>query len=1454
MPNRSTLLSRGGKFFVWGVCIGLISLFFATDVTFAVPDNQPTGFAATADSSSQITVDWTDSTGTNLPVGYLVFCGTTSSFTPPVDGTSYPDDTDCSDGFGQQNILQGVETAVWSGLDAGTTYHFEIYPFDGAGATLEYLTTAVPTASAMTDNIIVPVPGTIEIIVDTVPNAAQDFSYSTGGGLTPTSFDLDDDSNGTLSNQETFTGVTAGTYTVEQTDVAGYVTTVECVDPTDNSSISDLEATIDLAAGETVSCTFTNTLDLGSITIVKEVVYDADVDIDSGQNFQFTSTELGNFQLDDPSSNDSDSITDTEAFADLTPGNYTITENNYSNWDQSVECVGDSGVTYLSPAVGATVDLDYGEDVVCTFTNERETFELTYAKSLVSNTAVPANPWVFNLADADGPSAINTLYSEFTSIPAAGGTGSPITLPSSDYRVGEKVPTNYDLVSIDCGPGGSANDPDDDDLYIDLDQDLTCTFTNAEGKPDLSISDAQVTEGDSGTAELEFTITRSNNAFNTEVKVSSSNGTASSNDYTAINNQTVSFSSGGDLSKTIKVEVKGDEVVEADETINLVLSAPVNGEIDDGTGVGTILNDDSATVTLSGAITVTEGDSGKLTYVYTAELDNAVQGGFKLEKDTTSGPGSGGAKAGKDFDDNDGLLTFAGNAGETQEIILKTRGDKQVEGDEPLTVEIGDFSSTDVDKSFLSTANDVIEVHIVNDDMATVSLVDGVAKVEGDSGTTNFVFTAKLDNPVDGGLKVDYSTAAGTAESGSDFTSKSGTLNFSGSAGETESITIKVKGDELVEADEIFTVALGEISDSDFLGSISLTNFVQEGTILNDDVATVTLTGGTAKEEGDSGTVSYTFTAELDADVDGGFELAYSTEDGSAKLADGDYVDNDGVLKFDGDKGESKTITVLANGDTKGESDETFAVVLDGATPETAGIEIEFSGSPQTSTILNDDAAVFFLQVEDEVGEEDGTLEVTVKLSAAATESATIEYSTTAGSATAGSDFTPVSGTLTFEVGESTKTFEVPILDDSLTEGDETFVVTISNPSAYGLGEPSEATVTIKDDESASVVSFVEPISGSEADGQISVTLKLDPPSVDTVTVTVQSADDGSAAAATAGVDYTAIDQAVTFAPGETTQTISVPVIDDDSAEGNETFTLTLKEPVNAGLPTNSSAQATIIDDEIRLIASIADVTVEESNEGQRVMLFEVTLNMAIAQDVSIQFSTQDDTAIAGEDYIASSGTLIIPAGRTKGTIGIFVLGDSDKEGDERFELLLFGANGVELDAPSGIKTVAGVIKNDDIFGIFVYLPLINQLASSAPGPDLVIQSIETAGGTLKVTVRNGGNQAVTKPFWVDVFFNPSVMPTKVNDTLASLNQTGLVWGVQGGVIPLGPNETVMLQVGDLYYDAAKSNLNRPIQSGDLIVVHVDSLNSSTTYGAVNESHEQSNSGYNNIRSATAVR
>ncbi len=182
-----------------------------------------------------------------------------------------------------------------------------------------------------------------------------------------------------------------------------------------------------------------------------------------------------------------------------------------------------------------------------------------------------------------------------------------------------------------------------------------------------------------------------------------------------------------------------------------------------------------------------------------------------------------------------------------------------------------------IDAADVTTAGSPQLGTINNDDSAVVTLVPGTVTVtEGDGGTVNLTFDVTLDNAVQGGFSVGYQTNDGTATAASgDYVDNDGGLNFVGTAGETQTITVAVNGDTIVEADETLTVSLGAITG--LAGGIAAADVTtagspQLGTINNDDSATVTLVPGTATvTEGDAGTTNLTFDVVLDNAVQDGF-------------------------------------------------------------------------------------------------------------------------------------------------------------------------------------------------------------------------------------------------------------------------------------------------------------------------------------------------------------------------------------------------------------------------------------------------------------------------------------------------------------------------------------------------------------------------------------------------------
>jgi probable HAF family extracellular repeat protein len=218
-------------------------------------------------------------------------------------------------------------------------------------------------------------------------------------------------------------------------------------------------------------------------------------------------------------------------------------------------------------------------------------------------------------------------------------------------------------------------------------------------------------------------------------------------------------------------------------------------------------------------------------------------------------------------------------------------------------------------------------------------------------------------------------------------------------------------------------------------------------------------------------------------------------------------------------------------------------------------------------------------------------------------------------------------------------------------------------------------------------INNVSVIEGNVGTTNAVFTVSLSTPSTTPVTVKYATAD----GTATAGSDYLATSGTLTFAPGETSKTITVKVIGDRIFESNETFTVNLSGASNANIAVGQGV-GTILDDEPRI--SINSVSRYEGRSGQTLFTFTVALSNAYDQVVTVSYKTTDGTAkVSDHDYAAQTGTLTFNPGETTKTITIVVYGDSKRECDETFFVDLFGnSSNSLLDHARG----TGYILNDD--------------------------------------------------------------------------------------------------------------------------------------------------------------
>lgn len=230
--------------------------------------------------------------------------------------------------------------------------------------------------------------------------------------------------------------------------------------------------------------------------------------------------------------------------------------------------------------------------------------------------------------------------------------------------------------------------------------------------------------------------------------------------------------------------------------------------------------------------------------------------------------------------------------------------------------------------------------------------------------------------------------------------------------------------------------------------------------------------------EGDSGTteVTFTITASGLSLLDMGDTVDYATVDASAG-APGDYTPASGTATVGNILGgtSSTTVKVAVSGDRTPERDETFQLVL--SNPSSGTIA---DGSGQ-GTIVNDDPPHLHVSGS-RVSEKDGAAVFTVSLDGAG--AVTVHYATTDGSAFAGSDYSAQSGTLSFTRADTAKTVSVPVTDDLVSEGDETFGLQLSSASgAATSGNDLSASATIADDDAVVPLPTGSPGSGGATSG-----------------------------------------------------------------------------------------------------------------------------------------------------------------------------------------------------------------------------------------------------------------------------------------------------------------------------------------------------------------------------------
>ncbi len=756
---------------------------------------------------------------------------------------------------------------------------------------------------------------------------------------------------------------------------------------------------------------------------------------------------------------------------------------------------------------------------------------------------------------------------------------------------------------------------------------------------------------------------------------------------------------GGGTISYVYVTTCTDTEAESTETVQIEL------ELADPTALGAVLGDNQGVGAIRDAppprlrvedATADEGESLTFTVTLSRVTSDEVTVDWKTEDGTATEPG--------DYTSGSGTLTFqAGTT--TQTFTVDALADGIFEfPHETMRVVLSAPSGALLDRAIAVGTIEEKCVDQTDPTQTPPALTIADARVpEG----TDLNYIVSISQPMCQGFDLGFMRKAPSGANAASFLDDI----VGGSGRETISTglyrpvhTIRgpsILADGIDEDDEIFFVEVnwGNTMPSHYQGLAPATATI---TIVDGDPPpTVTVSDGDAEAGQPVG-----FEVRLSTASAKTVTVAYATADATADAGD-DYTAVSGTLTFaPGDTDRQVQVATAPN--SAGEPDETFRLNL--SMPDNAllgdGVGV---GTIRTGTLP-------VLRIADaRAAEADGVMEFTVSLSEASAKEVSIEYATVelaagSGAATEGDDYEAASGALTIPAGDTSATISVMITDDSEAEFDETFLVDLANPVNASLGDPS-AVGTITGDRTC--VDRTDPdatpptlafdpadLSAGEDVGVWKIGFTLSEPYCQSATFTI-SRRVGSTATFNSDFLY----QSTRFAlpRHQASGSIEVVVVDDLLIEDDETVVFGVhntwyprtEEGTHIEKRTQTIGTGTIVDND----RGSAQVSVEDASVAEGGTIgFTVRLERTAPGPVTIDYTTTDDTATAGGDYTARSGTLTIPAGELSAVVLVLTLEDDLDEDDETFGLKLSNAlfAGEALSFATGGDTARGTITDDD--------------------------------------------------------------------------------------------------------------------------------------------------------------
>ncbi len=545
--------------------------------------------------------------------------------------------------------------------------------------------------------------------------------------------------------------------------------------------------------------------------------------------------------------------------------------------------------------------------------------------------------------------------------------------------------------------------------------------------------------------------------------------------------------------QTVTVTGVDDSIADGTVTYDITLGSPTSTDTDySGLSSRTVsvstTDNDSPGVVVSQAsgtpLAVNEGSSG----TYNVRLATQPTGNVTVvitsdNPDVKVKTGSGTAQGSLTLTfeaTNANNLIWSADQAVTVEVSADT---DSLDETATLTQSIGSGSATE----YSSVSVNDVAVSVTDTTDAGLSIADASAS-EG-SGTLDFTVTLSMASSRT--VTVDWTLAAGTATAGTqpggdyDDSTNSGTLTFSSGGSLTQTISVPIVDDPVVEEDETVTVTLSNANNAD------ISDGSATGTIREDDVAGVRVTPERSQRtttEDDAGTVD--LMVSLSSRPSAAVTVTVTSADTTEGRVKESEEDDDPTLDFTtGNWDTAQTVTVTGVDDEDLDGDMEYNVRFAFSSTDT-----NYNGIDPVDvalTNLDDDLSILSVSGGGEVAEGDsGTTAratFTVTLSPARRQAVSVSYATSDGTAEAGSDYESASGTVTFSPGETSKTVTVTINGDDEAEANETFTLALtSTPNGQIDPQNSSAGAVIKNDDEKMVDAGM---SGEFSVGETTVTV-----------------------------------------------------------------------------------------------------------------------------------------------------------------------------------------------------------------------------------------------------------------------------------------------------------------------------------------------------------------------------